>query len=140
MPLRHFSNLDKFNMYPLAESLSGIYKQVFKSFKDYDGLTGHEPLNNNNNLASVYFSLLSSRLTAPKVYTNNPLVDFGDVWKEFYSFSSSLESQKLWYKVIHDILPVRQRLFRFHIVSNPRLSSTEKKRKQSSIFSYLVAI
>lgn len=117
--LRFLLPVNTWNKYPQARRPSHFYKQVLNTFIDYSALSGNKPLMDKS-LKELYTILISNTVQRPRIIERQPTVDFTSIWPHLFSSSISLEARETWWKVVHGVLPVRDRLVHLKIINNPK--------------------
>jgi hypothetical protein len=130
LPLRSFFPGISFNREVHCENYGVYYYRVISSCRK----NGNQILTKftvETTFREIYNFLLEEKAQKSRVALKNKSVDYVDLWKRFYATSLSPEAKETWFKIIHDILPVKERLFRFHITSDPMCAVCTEGRTES---------
>lgn len=116
LALRKFHNI---NQTPHSESPSSFYKLSLNDFKTHIDLNTFV-FNDKFVFKKIYLKIISSKRVIPNIVVKYPSLDFTSIWKHLYSYPLALECRQVWWLIIHRVLPVRERLARLGIFSDPK--------------------
>jgi hypothetical protein len=93
----------------------GIYKSVLKDFKICQDL-GKQWMEEATT-AKMYIETLKLFKKQPNVESKNIHIQYAFIWYEFDLYPISLESKEVWFKILHQVLTVRQVMFKLKIIN-----------------------
>jgi hypothetical protein len=130
LPLRSFFPGISFNSEAHCENYGLYYDSVVSSCR----ANGNQILTKftvETTFREIYNFLPEGKAQKSRVALKNKSVDYVDLWKRFCATSSSPEAKETWFKIIHDILPVKERLSRFHITPDPMCAVCTEGKTES---------
>jgi hypothetical protein len=65
----------------------------------------------------VYREMVKQFKKRPNVECKNIHVQYGFIWSEFDLYPIGLESKEVWFKIIHQVITVRQSMFEMKILN-----------------------
>jgi hypothetical protein len=96
-------------------SVDGVYKAVLKDIKTIAEL-GPQWLEGATT-AKVYGETLKRFKKRPKIEEKNRQVQYGFIWTEFDLYPISLDAKETWFKIIHQVITVRNTMFKLKIIN-----------------------
>lgn len=97
-------------------SVEGMYKTVLKDFKLIQEL-GSKWMEDATT-AKVHTEMVKAFRKRPNVECKNIQVQYAFIWKsEFDLCPINLESKEVWFEILHQVLTVRQSMFKLKILN-----------------------
>jgi hypothetical protein len=96
-------------------SADGVYKNVLKDIKVIMEL-GSKWLEEATT-AKVYVEILKGFKKRPKIEEKNKQIQYCFVWSEFDLYPIDLDAKEIWYRIIHQVITVRDIMFRYKIIN-----------------------
>lgn len=75
--------------------------------------------------AKVYLETLKLLRKRPNVEIKNLHVQYPFIWSEFDLYPISLESKEVWFRILHQVITVRQMMFELKIIEKERYAKCD---------------